>query len=462
MNKNIWEGKHLVIVGAARQGLALAKYMIGKNVRITITDQKDDKKLESVIKEFQGMDIQWALGGHSEWLLKTADGLSLSGGIPLSIPLVKSAIERGIPLTNDSQIFLELVSCPVIGITGSAGKTTTTLLVGEMAKAAYGQSRCWVGGNLGNPLIADVDHIKPDHLAVVELSSFQLEIMTTAPTIACITNLTPNHLDRHGTMEEYTRAKSRILDYQNGNDLAVLNRDDPGCWELRSRVKGKLISFGIQKPAGDQPGTYLDGENISYWDGEISQILVPTDLIQLRGRHNLVNVLGACAIAKAADLPINAILEGVKTLEGVEHRLEFVRSWGGASWFNDSIATAPERSIAAIQTFEEPLVLLAGGRDKDLPWEVFAKLVQNRIRELILFGEAADLIEGAVKEALREGQSGVPCHKVTGLKQAVELAANLIQPGDVVLLSPGGTSFDEFRDFEERGEEFRRCVHKLS
>jgi len=458
---NEWKGKHLVIVGAARQGLALAGYLSKRGTEITITDQKEEQVLDTVQEKFQG-NVHWVLGSHPLELLDTADGLSLSGGIPLSIPLVQTALKRRIPLTNDSQIFMEIVPCPVIGITGSAGKTTTTLLVGKMVEDAFGRDQSWVGGNIGNPLIAVLDQIKSDHIAVMELSSFQLELMTKSPVIACVTNVTPNHLDRHGTMEEYTMAKTHILDFQTESDVAVLNREDLGSWNLRSRVQGRLDSFGVDRPGSEQVGSYLEGENICYWDGKSSRILLPIRSIKLRGEHNLINVLAACAIAMVAGIPQDSIKKGIEALEGIEHRLEFVRSWHGANWINDSIATAPERSIAAIQSFEEPLVLLAGGRDKDLPWDQFADLVQERVKSVILFGEAADLVEDALLLAQKEGKLGVPYIKCAGLKDAVQQAAEIIESGEVVLLSPGGTSFDEFEDFAERGEYFRKCVQKLN
>jgi UDP-N-acetylmuramoylalanine--D-glutamate ligase len=457
-----WNGKHLVILGAARQGLALAKYLLRHGAQVTITDQKDERDLHKVMEEFQTGEIEWVLGRHPLDLLDTADGVAPSGGVPLEIPFIQEARRREIPLTNDSQVFLEVVPCSVIGITGSAGKTTTTLLVGKMATFAYGEERSWVGGNIGNPLISDVDQMRADNIAVVELSSFQLEIMDISPGIACILNITPNHLDRHGTMEAYTQAKARILDYQNDGDTAILNRDDPGSWGLRDRVQGKLITFGRYMPEEGLQGTYLERGWIKYWDGTDAQELVPLSSIQLRGEHNQLNVLAACAIGMAAGLPVEAIRQGAASLAGVEHRLEFIRSWGGADWYNDSIATAPERAIAAINSFHEPLVLLAGGRDKDLPWEDFAHLVLERVRSVVCFGEASDLIESALKAAQKGGKDLPLIRKCEGLEEAVQTAAQIIEEGDVVLLSPGGTSFDEFVDFAERGEMFRKWVRELS
>lgn len=461
MMKN-WKGKHLIIVGAARQGLALAKYLSGHDMKVTVTDQKDDKVINALQQDFQEEEINWVLGGHPIELLDDADALSLSGGVPLSIPFVQQAIQRGILLTNDSQEFMDIVTCPVIGITGSAGKTTTTLLVGKMAEYAYGKEHTWVGGNIGNPLIAVVDQIKEEDIVVVELSSFQLELMTSVPQIACVLNITPNHLDRHGTMQKYTRAKARILTCQTSSDIAVLNRDDEGSWNLQNDVKGRLVTFGLTRPAQGLAGTYLEGEMISYWNGSSSMDLIPVDSIRLRGEHNLLNTLAACAVAFAADIPVTSMINGVEALSGVDHRLEYIRTWKEADWYNDSIATAPERSIAAINSFQEPLVLLAGGRDKDLPWDDFARLVLQRVKSLILFGEAADLIERALHYEIKSSFEEITYQKCAGLKEAVLKAAEIVEAGDVVLLSPGGTSFDEFIDFSERGEWFRKWVQELS
>jgi len=456
-----WAGKHLVIVGAARQGLALAKYLSSKGVKITVTDQKDNEKMQELIQEYQDENLNWVLGGHPLELLDTADILSLSGGIPLTIPFVHEALKRQIQLTNDSQVFMDTVACPVIGITGSAGKTTTTMLVGKIAQDAYGTDHTWVGGNIGNPLIAVVDQIRSEDIVVVELSSFQLDQMTTAPQIACVLNVTPNHLDRHGTMEEYARAKARILKYQNSADTAVLNREEPGSWNLRNQVQGQLISFGLEKPESGEIGTYLNDEMIAYWDGKSSKKLFSRNEIQLMGEHNLMNVLAASAIAVAANFPQSSIITGIKELTGVDHRLELIRTYKGADWYNDSIATAPERSIAAIKTFQAPLVLLAGGRDKDLPWSEFARQVLKRVRYLVLFGEAAELIE---KSILKESGDKLPFQikKCASLNEAVLQTAEIVQEGDVVLLSPGGTSFDEFVDFAERGDRFRTWVQELN
>jgi len=480
-----WRERKVVIVGAARQGTALARYLAQHGAEVILNDNRAAGALETTVESLTNLlgkgpgRIDLALGGHPLSLLDGAALVCPSGGVPLTLPLIEEAVRRGIGLSNDSQIFLEAAPCRVVGITGSAGKTTTTTLVGRMAQAAVeddqaGIRKAWVGGNIGQPLIAEVDAMHPNDLAVMELSSFQTELMTRSPQVAAILNITPNHLDRHGTMEAYTAAKARLLQFQQPGDLAVLGREDPGAWALASQVKGDLLSFGVQEPGPEVEGTYRLGNTLRLRrrrprGGKMEdQVLMERREIGLRGEHNVLNVLAASAIAAAAGLPVGAMRQGVQGFRGVAHRLEYVRTWGGADWYNDSIATAPERAMAAIRSFDEPLILLAGGRDKNLPWEAFAALARRRVDRLILFGEAAGLIAAALERSPGESSPGDSPPNIKpeimiceGLKQAVQAAAQVVRPGDVVLLSPGGTSFDEFRDFEERGLCFAQWVREL-
>lgn len=464
-----WQGKRVIIIGAARQGTALARYLAVKGASVVINDQRPAEQLhmvrQSLAAETSAYNITWVLGDHPLSVLDGADLVCPSGGVPLDLPVVVEAVRRGIPLSNDSQIFLETAPCRVIGITGSAGKTTTTSLIGRMVLAAVREpQRAWVGGNIGNPLIEDVEKMQPDDLAVIELSSFQLEIMTRSPHIAVVLNITPNHLDRHETMEAYTAAKLHILQHQTkepGNFYCavVLGYEDEGAWGLHSLAKSPVWTFGHQRVEG-YPGTYLEGDVLCFSDG-LSQVeLMPRKSINLRGDHNLLNVLAACAVAAAAGLPVSAMRSAVEDFYGVAHRLEFVRQWGGAAWYNDSIATAPERSMAAVRSFTEPIVLLAGGRDKNLPWGDFARLVSERVDHLVLFGEAVHKIMTAIGTPA-PGERPYTVAYCKNLAEAVQAAAQVVEPGDVVLLSPGGTSYDEFRDFEMRGEAYRQWVLDL-
>jgi UDP-N-acetylmuramoylalanine--D-glutamate ligase len=468
-----WRDQKVVIVGAARQGVALARYLVQHRARVVLNDLRPLSELQEAQAALAGLPVHWVCGEHPLSLLDDVDLVCVSGGVPLTLPMVAEARRRGIPLSNDSQIFLQSAPCKVVGITGSAGKTTTTTLVGRMAQAAVqnpangakAPAKVWVGGNIGSPLITALDEMQPDDLAIMELSSFQLEIMDRSPQVAGLLNLTPNHLDRHGTMEAYTAAKARILDFQSSQDIAVLGREDTGAWSLKERVRGRLLSFGLQEPPAGQEGTFLrDGMLFLRMKGVtgVSEThIMAQSRIRLRGEHNLLNVLAACALAAAAGLPASAMQAGVEGFQGVAHRLEYVRSWGGAEWYNDSIATAPERAMAAIRSFDEPLVLLAGGRDKDLPWEDFAALVRQRVDHLIVFGEATEKIIRAFDAAPETGMTAASLTRCKGLHEAVQAAANIVEPGDVVLLSPGGTSFDEFKDFEERGKCFAHWVNEL-
>ena len=476
MSTSSWKGQKVIVIGAARQGTALARYLSERGAVVVMNDQRPPIQLQTAQEMLADLPVEWIVGGHPLNLLDGADCVCLSGGVPLNIPLVQEAFARCIPVSNDSQMFLEAAPCRVIGITGSAGKTTTTTLVGRMAKQAAEQqaaqmysslmtagkaypARVWVGGNIGNPLINSLNDMKPDDLAVLELSSFQLEIMTRSPQVAAVLNITPNHLDRHGTMEVYARAKAHILDYQDEQGQVVLGRQDPGAWGLAGRAHGGVWSFGLDRQE-DYPGAFLQRNWVTLWNGQAEERVVHCSEVHLRGEHNLLNVLAACAISAAAGLPAEAMRAGILGFTGVAHRLEFVRTWKGAHWFNDSIATAPERSMAAMRSFDGPIVLLAGGRDKDLPWEDFARLVRQRVDHLVLFGEAAEKIHQAVGP-LKSGGRPFTLRVCKRLQEAVRAAADQVEIGDVVLLSPGGTSFDEFRDFEERGEAYRKWVLDL-
>lgn len=454
-----WNGTRVLILGAARQGLALARWLDHHGSSVTLSDSRHADELASAQASLTDTKVTWALGGHPLELLDETDVLCLSGGVPLTLPIVQEAVKRGIPLSNDSQIFMEVVPCKTIGITGSAGKTTTTTLVGEMAKLMYGK-RAFVGGNIGDPLINYVDEMQADDVAIMELSSFQLDQMTLSPNIAAILNITPNHLDRHGTMEAYTNAKARILEFQSADDTAILGRDDAGAWNLRNRVQGKLFEFSLRDLEEGLNGTYLHDGLLSLRDGFAYVPLMLREKVGLRGDHNIANVLAAFAIGHAAGFKLDAMLEAVEEFRGVPHRLELVRELNGVRWYNDSIATAPERSMAAVHAFDEPIVLMLGGRDKNLPWGELARLICDRVDHLVVFGEAGEMIQKIVTGI--GGERSVDVRRAKGLKDAVTLAAEVVSAGDVVLLSPGGTSYDEFKDFAERGEAFRKWVQELS
>ena len=460
MNGRDWNGRKVLMGGAARQGTALARYLARRGAQVTLNDRRDASALSETIAALDELGIRWALGGHPLDLLDDCDLLCLSGGVPLTLPLVQEALRRDIPLSNDTQIFLEAVPCRTIGITGSAGTTTTTTLVGRMAQEAW-PGRVFVGGNIGDPLINYLDDMTPDDLAILEISSFQLEQMTRSTDVAAVLNITPNHLDRHGTMAAYTAAKARLIRFQSAQGVAVLGRDDAGAWALQPEVTGRLLSFGLT-PLRAGSGTYLaEGVLRLRADGD-DVALLRRDELHLRGDHNVQNALAAFAIGYAAGFDVPSMRAAARTFTGVPHRLEVVREHRGVRWINDSIATAPERTMAAVRAYAgEPLILLLGGRDKNLPWDDLAALVHQYVDHVIVFGEAAEKILAALGPR-QEGQRPYTLTHCPGLACAVQKAAEIAEAGDVVLLSPGGTSFDEFRDFAERGERFRAWVSALS
>ena len=451
-----WKKHRVLIIGIARQGVALARYLAAQGADVTLNDQRDAEQLSATRQALADLPIAWALGGHPLSLLDGIETVCVSGGVPLTLPIIQEAQRRGLHLTNDTQVFLDSVPCKVIGITGSAGKTTTTTLVGRMAQALHPHP-VWVGGNIGQPLVERLDEIQHRHLVILELSSFQLELVTLSPQVSAVLNITPNHLDRHGTMQAYTAAKARILDFQTPADIAILNQQDPGSAALAERVRGRCLWFGMQRPPAGQAGCFFADGKICHTDGQTEQALFDQEKILLRGAHNLLNVLAACTIALAAGLPGEGLVQGVENFGGVPHRLELVRSLRGVRWYNDSIATAPERTIAAIRSFNEPLILLLGGRDKNLPWDDLAEIVRQRACKVLIFGESGEKIFAALQQA---GFTGTILH-TEKLQAAVQAAARLAETGEVVLLSPGGTSFDEFVDFEQRGERFRQWVKEI-
>lgn len=458
-NETNFRNRTVTIIGAAREGTALARFLHGQGARVILSDIQNEHALAAHLETIRRLPIDLRLGGHPESILET-DVVFVSPGVPLDIPILREAVRRGIPLSSETRLFIRLCPAPIIGITGSSGKTTTTAMTGEMLKQAG--FRTFVGGNIGRPLIGHLNEIRPTDKVVMELSSFQLEMLGASPHIAAILNITPNHLDRHPDMASYIAAKRVILEHQTPRDLAVLGYDNAATRSLGGDSRGRAFFFSRRERVSD--GSYLDGDALMLnVDNAPAHICSRSDL-RLRGEHNLENALAASLLARLAGAPVDAIAHACATFRGVEHRLEFVATIRGAHFYDDSIATTPERAAAALRSFTEPIILLAGGRDKHLPWEAMADLTVQRVRHLILFGEAAGLIANAVAAAMRRAKgptSLAGVHVVRQLEDAVPLAADLAQPGDVVLLAPGGTSFDAFRDFAERGRRFKELVRSL-
>ncbi len=444
-------GKRLVILGLARQGMALARFAAKAGAQVVISDLRPPEKLATSMAQLADLPLEYVLGEHPMSLLDKTDVLAVSGGVPLDAPLVQAARQRGIAITNDSQEFVRRTPADVIGITGSAGKTTTTALTGVMGMTAG--RRTWVGGNIGRPLIADLHKMSAGDMVVQELSSFQLEIWQQSPHVAAVLNITPNHLDRHKTMEAYAAAKANILRYQSADDVAVLCADDPGALELADLVQGRLRLFSAQREVAD--GAFVRDGQVWLRNGHEAPVL-PLAEIPLRGQHNVLNVLAAVTLADAVGIAPEVMAQAIRTFQGVEHRLERVAVVDGVQYVNDSIATAPERVLAALASFTEPVVLLAGGKDKDMVWDAWVRQVMAQVKHVVLFGALAEMLE----ERLAAAGFG-QMTRVEHLAEAVDVARETAVSGDVVLLSPGGTSFDAFQDFAQRGEVFRELVKQL-
>lgn len=454
MERN-WRGKRVVIVGLARQGKALARYLSGEGAQVVVTDRKAAAELRPAVDELSGLPVEFELGGHPASLLEGAAALFLSGGVPADIPLALQAEESGIPVLNDAQLTVERTRAISVGISGSAGKSTTTAWVAEIGRIAVQdtESQVWVGGNLGRPLLLNLGQMDASDVAVLELSSFQLEVMTAGVDIAALLNLMPDHLDRHGSLEAYRDAKARLLRNQTGDGIAVLNRDDPTVWEMRSEVRGSLAAFSAVEEI-DQ-GAFLAGGQIVIRRRASEHLLLPAAAIRLPGEHNRKNALAAAAIAAQLDWSADAIREGLASFDGLPHRLELVSEIGGVRWINDSIATSPGRAAAGIHAVPGDLVLLVGGRDKGLDWAPVIDASRGRAQRVLLFGEAAEMVYA---EFLEAGFEAASLEVFSSLQEAVGRARDLATEGQAVLLSPGGTSFDEYVDFEARGEAFRKMV----
>ncbi|RIK58639.1 MAG: UDP-N-acetylmuramoyl-L-alanine--D-glutamate ligase [Chloroflexi bacterium] len=491
-------GKKVVILGLARQGTALARFFAAAQARVVVSDLAPAEKLQNERAALGDLPVELVLGGHPASLLDDCALLCLSGGVPPQSALVRSAVERGIPLTNDSLLTLQMARLlglgPTLAITGSSGKTTTTTLTGKILAA--GRPAVHVGGNIGTPLLDRLATIQPGAPLVLELSSFQLELFDPllawgplddlGPDVAAILNITPNHLDRHPGMAAYADAKLNLLRHMRPGGKVIVNLDDPvtarlappglggkrkklpagwGLDDLLERTRALIDARGLEViPFSSRTpltrGAWLEGEML-VCQGEP---VVARQEIRLRGDHNVGNLLAACAISQAAGAGTAAMAQVARTFTGVAHRLEIVAEHDGVTWINDSIATSPERAMAGLRSFEagkQTLILLAGGKDKNLPWDAFANEALARVSFLIGFGHSGSMIVDVVQERARFCQQKAPnCAVVQRLEEAVELAARVAGPNSIVLLSPGGTSFDGYKDFEQRGEHFRQLVRR--
>ncbi len=443
-------GKRLLVVGLARTGLVASLFAKAYGAEVTATDEKPESELRETAERLRNAGATLQLGSHNSEAFTRQDLIVVSPGVPANSPQLKLARSRGIPVWSEIELAWRFLRGKLVAVTGSNGKTTTTALISHILKSA--SIPTLVGGNIGTPLLSLVETSTDSTVTVAEVSSFQLEtIESFRPEIGLLLNLTPDHLDRHASFEEYAAAKMRMFDNQIERDAAVLNADDPEV-ARRMPTRPQVYWFSRQKRVAQ--GAFLRDEQIFFRDRGSEFPLARRDQIPLRGEHNVENVLAACAAAYLAGTEPAAIAAGVKSFRAVEHRLEFVAEIGGVSYYNDSKATNVDAALKAIEAFPGSLFVILGGKDKGSPYAPMQEPLRTRAKAVLLIGAAAEKIAADLGDA-------VPCDRAGTLDRAVELAAQRARPGDVVLLAPACSSFDQFENYEHRGRAFKELVARL-
>lgn len=446
-------GKTVAVIGIGVSNTPLLRLLLREGIAVTACDRSDRAKLGALAGELEAAGAKLQLGdGYLQNL--SQDVIFRTPGLRPDVPELEAARARGSVITSEMEVFFQVCPCPIIAVTGSDGKTTTTTIIAELLRAAG--HTVHVGGNIGHPLLAEAGSIRPTDWAVLELSSFQLMTMTRSPHIAVLTNLAPNHLDVHKSMEEYVWAKENIFRHQQPGDIAVFNLDNAITRELSAHAPGRALYFSRREEP--ENGVFLRGNAvISRRDGRERQIMTTED-IRLPGVHNVENYMAAIAAVDGL-VPDDVIRTFARTFNGVEHRIELVRTWRGVRFYNDSIASSPSRTIAGLRSFKEKVILIAGGYDKHIPFDVLGPEVVEHVKLLILCGATADKIRAAVEQAPGYRPGHPEILDVTPFQRAVETARDRAVPGDVVTLSPACAAFDQFKNFMERGKTFKSIVN---
>jgi len=446
-------GRRILVIGLARSGIAACRVLAGLGSDVTGNDQKGRGDLDSAaLDEIEAKDVRLVLGSHDPGLVHGIDLVVLSPGVDPRLTLLEEARRISIPVIGELELGYLLAHAPIVAVTGSNGKSTVTALLGEILEAAGRE--VVVAGNIGCPLVGEVHRASEDGVIVCEVSSFQLEtIRRFRPRIAIILNLTPDHLDRHGSMVAYVDAKARIFSNQGGEDVTILNADDELTANLAPRVPAQILTFSASRE--QQEGAFVREGTIIVRRSGRERVLMPSESIRLVGPHNLLNSLACVAASSVLGVADLAVQQTLQSFQGLEHRLEFVRKLGGVSYVNDSKATNVDAVRSALESYAGSVVLIAGGRAKGVDFRELRPEVAERVKALILLGEARQVLHDALGDL-------VETHEVRTMDEAVTLAARLAEPGDTVLLSPSCASFDQFRDFEERGRAFKRAVARLA
>jgi UDP-N-acetylmuramoylalanine--D-glutamate ligase len=445
------KGQRALVVGLGKSGVASALFLAGRGATVAVSDAKSPEQLRDEIPVLLDHGISVETGQHGERTFRDQDLIVVSPGVPFDVPQLVHARERGIPVIGVIELAAQFLKGHIVAITGSNGKTTTTTLAGDILSA--GGNKTLVGGNIGTPAITFADRATDDSWVVLEISSFQLEtIVTFHPHIAVVLNITPDHLDRHHTFENYAAAKARIFENQTAADFAVLNADNGPCGEMAFRTKAEVRWFSRLKEV--ESGAFVSGDEIVWSDDSGRRGIMPLSEIGLKGAHNIENVLAAVSVGVLAGVPSEKIRRAVAEFKAVEHRLEYVATVGGVEYYNDSKATNVDATIKALESFPGRIHLILGGKDKGSDYNVLNDLLKERVKRVYTIGAAAAKIESQA--------SGTEIVAAGTLEAAVKRASEAATAGDIVLLAPACASFDQFESYEHRGRVFKDLVRQLA
>lgn len=450
-------GKKVAIIGIGVSNIPLLDYLYKLNAEVTAFDQKDIADInQEAIKNLNEYSFKLISGADALNELSGFDIIFRSPSCRPDTPQIVEELERGAVLTSEIEMVLKLAPCKIIGVTGTEGKTTTTSLIYAIIKQSG--KRCFLGGNIGKPIFTQIKDMTPNDIVVLELSSFQLMDVDVSPDISIVTNIYPDHLNVHKSYEEYREMKKNIFKYQTSSGIVVLNYDNDFTKDFAKEVNGKVIFFSSKEKL--ENGYIYDrlDQTIKYCEDGVRRHIIKREDIKLRGIHNYENI-GAALAATSTIVDIDTQIQAIKEFNGVEHRLEFVRELDGVKWYNDSIGTSPASTIAGLKSFDENIILLAGGSDKGLDYTEVGEAIAKKVRVLILTGPTTEKIEEATKQALN-GKS-IEIYYATNMKEAVNLAKEVSIRGEVVLLSPASASFDLYQNFAERGNKFKEFVNAL-
>ncbi|AGB41706.1 UDP-N-acetylmuramoylalanine--D-glutamate ligase [Halobacteroides halobius DSM 5150] len=446
--------KLVTVVGLSkRTGVETVKFLVQQGAKVIATDTKSQTKLAEEINLLDDYEVDLDLGGHTPELILNSDLIVISPGVPIDIPLLNQARGAGIEVISEVELAYRYTTAQILAITGSNGKTTTTMLTGEIFKET--DFKTIVGGNIGRALIKDLPYLSKEDLAIAEISSFQLEgTKEFRPKISLVLNLTPDHLDRHGTFENYAAAKKKIVVNQRKEDYAILNYDDQDVRQFANSTAAEVVFFSQQEEL--EKGVFVtDNKIVSNLKGQTEEI-ISIEQLGLKGPHNLENALGAIAMSLLMGVSKDKLVKVLSEFTSVEHRIEGVATIKGVKYVNDSKGTNPAAAIKALETFNEPIILIAGGMNKESDFTDFAKIAANKIKGLVLLGETADEIEDKVKEF-----GFTDTYQVSGIEEATHQASQLASQGDIVLLSPACASWDMFSSYKHRGKMFKKAVQSL-